>query len=105
MRKKSIVEENSTFEIAAVAPWRLTSVIPLPNYVLEVKFVDGLHGFVEMKGLIMSDRAGVFASLKNVALFKKVYLSYGAVTWPGELDLAPEAMHSEIKQNGIWILN
>jgi hypothetical protein len=26
------------------------------------------------------------------------------VTWPGELDLAPDAMHEAIKQQGEWIL-
>jgi hypothetical protein len=28
----------------------------------------------------------------------------GAVTWPGEIDLAPDAMHDEIKKNGKWVL-
>jgi hypothetical protein len=28
----------------------------------------------------------------------------GVVTWPGELDLASDAMHSEIKKNGQWLL-
>jgi hypothetical protein len=26
------------------------------------------------------------------------------VTWPGEIDLAPDAMYAEIKQGGHWIL-
>jgi hypothetical protein len=26
----------------------------------------------------------------------------GAVVWPGELDLAPDAMHAAIKELGEW---
>ena len=104
MRKKSITEENSSFGIRATAPWRVTSVIPLPNYQLEVKFVDGVHGFVEMAHLIMSDNAGVFAVLKDQSLFDQAYLNLGAVAWPGEIDLAPDTMHNEIKKRGRWVL-
>jgi hypothetical protein len=35
---------------------------------------------------------------------KSEILEYGAVTWPGEIDLAPDAMYEEIKQNGTWAL-
>jgi len=28
----------------------------------------------------------------------------GAVTWPGELDLAPDAMHAAIRRTGVWVL-
>ncbi len=28
----------------------------------------------------------------------------GAVTWPGEIDLAPDAMYLEIEAAGIWML-
>lgn len=104
MRKKSITEENSAFGIKVTAPWRVTSVTPLPNYRLEVNFVDGLHGFVEMSHLIMGDKAGVFAVLKDKTLFDQAHLNFGAVSWPGEIDLAPDAMHNEIKRQGHWIL-
>ncbi len=33
-----------------------------------------------------------------------VYVELGAVTWPGEPNLAPDAMHDEIQKNRIWIL-
>jgi hypothetical protein len=31
-------------------------------------------------------------------------VEYGAVTWPGEIDLAPDAMYAEFKKNGEWKL-
>jgi hypothetical protein len=104
MRKKSNTEKNITPEIIYTAPWRLTEVKPLENYKLEVRFTDDLHGFVEMKQLILSKNAGVFAQLKDVQNFNAVFIQHGAVTWACEVDLAPDAMHDEIKQNGTWVL-
>ena len=104
MRKQSAAKENIAPGIVSTAPWRLSKVKPLPNYELEVEFNDGLHGIVEMVRLIMSDKAGVFAALKDQDLFREVHIEYGVVTWPGELDLAPDAMHDAIKQKGRWVL-
>ena len=48
-------------------------------------------------------RAGVFAALRDPALFAQVRVEWGAVTWPGGLDLAPDAMHEAIRQSGEWV--
>lgn len=42
--------------------------------------------------------------LKDQDLFNKAYLKYGVITWPGEIDLAPDAMHDAIKQKGRWLV-
>jgi hypothetical protein len=42
----------------------------------------------------------VFSPLKDANFFKQVRIEAGAITWSGELDLAPDAMHRMIKQNG-----
>ncbi len=76
----------------------------MPNFQLEVEFIDGTTGFVEMINLITGDKAGVFSVLKDKELFNQVYLAYGVATWPGEIDLAPDTMHDAIKQKGCWIL-
>jgi len=104
MRTKSVTKENITPGIVCTASWRLIKVQPLSNYELEVEFNDGTHGFVEMIKLIMSDSAGVFAALKDQDLFNQARLEYGVLTWPGEIDLAPDAMHDAIKQKGRWVL-
>ena len=44
-----------------------------------------------------SPTAGVFARLAEPSLFAQVFVEHGAVTWPGEIDLAPDAMYAEIK--------
>ena len=87
--------------IRAVAPWRVTSVEIAGEHRLHVRFVDGLEGDL----LFMPEFfRGVFAHLSSKERFAEVELVHGAVTWPGELDLAPDAMHDEIAANGQWIL-
>jgi hypothetical protein len=66
--------------------------------------VDGLTGIVDMSAMVHSPNAGVFAALADPALFNQVRLEYGAVTWPGDLDLAPDAMHAAIQERGTWVL-
>jgi hypothetical protein len=104
MRTESITEKNITPAIICTVPWRLIKIKPLENYKLEVEFIDGIHGFVEMKQLILSQKAGVFARLRDINVFNQAHIEYGALIWPGEIDLAPDAMHDEIKQHGTWIL-
>ena len=88
--------------IVPKARWRVAFVEALPDYRLRVRFLDGLEGIVDMSRLIVSPNAGGFAALSDAALFEQAYLEYGAVTWPGEIDLAPDAMHREIESAGSW---
>jgi hypothetical protein len=69
-----------------------------------VRFLDGLEGTVEMAELLRSSHAGVFAPLADPAVFAQVFVEHGAVTWPGELDLAPDAMYKAIQERGSWAL-
>ena len=88
----------------ATMPWHVAEVQPLDDYRLGVRFLDGTTGEVDMSGLVKSPRAGVFGPLADPALFRQVFVDYGAVAWPGNLDLAPDAMHAEIKKSGRWVL-
>jgi hypothetical protein len=88
--------------IRPTAPWRVREVTALPNDRLFVRFVDGLTGIVDLAALIASPEAGVFARLRDRTLFEQVHVDMGAVVWPGELDLAPDAMHAAIKEHGEW---
>ena len=53
-----------------------------------------------MSRLVMSDNAGIFVQLRDPVLFAQAYVEYGAVGWPGEVDLAPDAMYDAIKNMG-----
>lgn len=88
--------------VRPTAPWRVREVTALPDDRLFVRFIDGLTGIVDLSALISSPQAGVFARLRDHALFEQVRVEMGAVVWPGELDLAPDAMHAAIKKHGEW---
>jgi hypothetical protein len=47
----------------------------------------------------------VFEALRDATLFSQAGLHLGAVEWPGEIDLAPDAMYDEIRANSVWVLN
>ena len=105
LSKPNAGQDRSAAVVPPIVPkarWRVASVEALPDYRLRVRFLDGLEGIVDMNRLIFSPEAGVFAALSDTALFGQVYLEYGAVTWPGEIDLAPDAMYREIQSAGSW---
>lgn len=76
----------------------------MPDYRLLVKFVDGTTGEVDLSRIVLGGKAGIFAALRDPVLFAEAYVEYGAVMWPGEIDLAPDAMYDEIKKEGRWTL-
>lgn len=104
MRKEAVFEQDISARVTPSVPWRLKDVEALSGYRLKVCFQDGLEGIVDMSLLVSSENAGVFAALRDETVFLRVFLEYGAVTWPGEIDLAPDAMYEEIKKNGTWVL-
>ena len=79
-------------------PWRVSFVQALPHFRLNVRFVDGTQGTIDLANQVHAPNAGVFSALADPVLFAQVFLSHGAVTWPGEIDLAPDVMYAQIKQ-------
>ena len=73
--------------------WDVVEVKPLPDHRLFVRFADGLSGEVQLRE---DDFAGALSPLRDLRFFEQVFLDNGAVTWPGEIDLAPDAMYEEV---------
>ena len=48
-----------------------------------------------------SYNAGIFAALPDPAVFAQATAEHGVVTWPGELDLAPDAMYDAIRARSL----
>lgn len=90
---------------APASPWRVSAVEVLPGFRLHVRFNDGTCGEVDMAHFLNSDRAGVFAALRDETMFRRVDVVLGAVTWPGGLDLAPDAMYRQIRDSGVWLVD
>lgn len=84
------------------APWRISDVRVVEDYTINVRFLDGLEGVVRFNPGFFR---GVFSHLVDPDQFRRVTVVNGAVTWPGDLDLAPDAMHQRIQQNGEWVLD
>lgn len=73
--------------------WDVVEVKPEPDYCLFVRFKDGLKGHVRLR---REELTGALAPLSDVQFFEHVFIDDGAVAWPGEIDLAPDAMYAEI---------
>ena len=100
MRSEAASEENIAFGVEPCAP-PVVVVTAVENLTLHVEFADGLQGEVKF---LPSHLVGVFELLKNPTLFAQARIEHGTVTWPGELDLAPDAMYDAVKQRGVWVL-
>ena len=79
----------------------LTKVTPLAHLRLVVEFSDKVKGEVLFKETHLY---GVFNALKDPSFFNQVHCQNGYVEWPGEIDLAPDAMYHQILKNGVWVL-
>lgn len=73
---------------------RVTNVETKPEYTLAVTFDDGTYGEV-----CLSDRlfGPIFEPLKDPELFAQARVDeFGAVCWPNDADLAPDALYRKI---------
>lgn len=81
--------------------WDVVEVRPISDHSLYVRFADGTQGTVQFE---QSHLTGVFQVLKDAAVFRQVYIDSGAVAWPGNIDLAPDALYRVIRQSGRCVL-
>ncbi|MDP2804559.1 MAG: DUF2442 domain-containing protein [Gallionellaceae bacterium] len=81
--------------------WDVVEIGPKPDLSMELRFADGTRGRVQLEETHL---LGVFGKLKDPTHFCQAYLEDGVVTWPENIDIAPDAMYREIKQHGQWVL-
>ena len=78
--------------------YRIVAIEPRQNFRLYLRFADGIEGVADL-----SDVAGrgVFRRwLENPDEFQEVKVDEqsGAPTWPGGLDVAPDALYVELSE-------
>ena len=73
--------------------WDVVEVKPEPDHCLFVRFKDGLTGRVRLQ---KEELTGALAPLRDVQVFEQVFIDYSVVAWPGEIDLAPDAMYAQV---------
>ena len=62
----------------------------LDQYRVWLRFDDGVEGEVGLSHLVGQ---GVFAAWRDYEFFRLAFVAdYGSLTWPGELDLCPDAL-------------
>jgi hypothetical protein len=71
---------------------KLKSVEPLPNYRLLLTFDNGEQRQFDMNSYL--DK-GIFADLKDEALFRAVHVSFDTIEWPNGADLCPEVLYEQ----------
>ena len=110
MQSATNPEFDQTSEVAPkirnTAPWRLVSVTALSEMHLQVTFVDGTQGKVDLSAFLEDPKVEgtVFEALRTPDFFARVDLRIGAVHWPNGADLAPDAMYDAIHQHGCWVV-
>lgn len=82
--------------------WDVISAEVVRHLEFTVTFADGLTGKVKM---LPSHLYGVFEKLKDPEVFSRLRVSDGFVSWPDDIDLAPDAMYEAIRRDGEWVLN
>ena len=68
------------------------AVQALPDHHLLLTFENGEHKHFDMSPYL---HYPVFHPLQNPGFFSLVKVNYGTVTWPGEIDIAPERLYLE----------
>ena len=74
--------------------WDIVAVQPKEHHSLWIRFSDGATGLVKLDP---DKLTGVLAPLCDPSFFQQVSIDHGAVSWPGEIDLAPDALYREIQ--------
>jgi len=80
----------------------LTKVLRLEKlggFRLRVRFNDGSEGVHDFAAMV-SEPGPMFARLRDESYFARVFLEFGAPTWPNGFDVAREWLRREIEAAG-----
>ena len=88
-----------------MAVWSIVRFKVLSNYKIEVEFSDGTRGIADLAPRLSQGVLGDgFDPLCDDQMFSQAFLEHGALSWPGGIDLAPDAMYQRIRSGGISVL-
>jgi Protein of unknown function (DUF2442) len=74
---------------------KVTKLEKLESFRLGVYFNDGSHGVHDFSGLVKKP-GEMREPLRDPAFFARVFLEFGAPTWPNGYDIAPEWLYREM---------
>ncbi len=96
MQTKEAAPKDTAVGVSEGVPWQVESFRTLEGYHIWIRFKDGTEGIVDLESDVMDQDAGVFEILRDPIVFRQVSVVGGALTWPGGIDVAPDAMYDDI---------
>jgi hypothetical protein len=71
---------------------------PLEDYVVHVRFEDGVTADVDLSYL--PEHGGVFEPLRQIEFFRRLRADAeaGTIVWPNDADIAPETLYSHAQR-------
>jgi hypothetical protein len=78
---------------------KITRVEKLGGFRLRVRFTDGSEGAHDFSALL-NEPGPMLEPLRDQAYFERVFLEFGAPTWPNGFDIAPEWLRREMEKAG-----
>jgi hypothetical protein len=78
---------------------KVTSLQKLGGFRLRVRFSDGSAGVHDFAALV-NEPGPMLEPLRDEAYFARVFLEFGAPTWPNGFDIAPEWQRREMAAAG-----
>ena len=78
---------------------KVTRLERLGGFRLRVRFSDGSEGTHDFTAMI-NEPGSMLEPLRDEAFFSRVFLEFGAPTWPNGFDIAPEWLRREMATAG-----
>lgn len=79
---------------------RVRKLSRLGDYRLKLWFSDGRAGVWDFSDLSRRDTP-LTAPFRDPSYFDRVFLEFGALTWPNGYDWAPDALHADMTAAGV----
>ena len=78
---------------------KITKIEKLGDFRLRVRFTDGSEGVRDFSAMV-AEPGPMLEPLRDEAYFNRVFLEFGAPTWPNGFDIAPEWLRREMETAG-----
>lgn len=79
----------------------VVDVKPIGPFKLFVRFSDGTEGERDFTSYVQQKSGPMLEPLKDPTYFARVFIDYGALTWPNGFDWCPDSLHAEMQQMGL----
>ena len=79
--------------------FKVTDIKAVEPFGLRVRFNDGSWGVHDCSALVQ-ETGPVVEPLRDKDYFARVFLEFGAPTWPNSFDMCPDWLHTEMQAAG-----